>query len=103
MFSGDGGGSNSGGNDEPSKIGTDGFSRFRSLTWRDWNEARARTGAQNIVSEHGASRAVPHGGPEFRDCIGSERGAGIDIGRRKDYGPWRSEERRVGKECRSRW
>src|ERR1700722_3892671 len=87
MLSGNASDSNSGENDEPNKIGNGSCSKFCSNPRAHCNQARAGTSAQNNLSEHGATRSVPDGGPKCRDCLGSKRGTGCHIERCKDSGP----------------
>src|SRR5262249_54124414 len=86
-----------GGTDEPKKIvGGSSCSKSRSGPCADWNEARASTGAKEIISEHGAARSVPHDRQKCRDCTGAKRGAGCHIGRCKNYGPRATRLRNCG-------
>src|SRR5260370_14600863 len=101
------------------KAGMSGFSFFFQAEdgIRDSSVTGVQTCALPISSENSDER-LPHldgGAMDVHVVVRAERPAAIQVGRRRDFGAGaatrrrfsgqvgRSEERRVGKECRSRW
>src|SRR5437016_14383612 len=68
---------------------------------RDWSVTGVQTCALPICDERAAQVRVDHGVPAFVGELDDQRL--VEAARRPGVVDERSEERRVGKECRSRW
>src|SRR3712207_7606326 len=83
------------------------FSSRRRHTryWRDWSSDVCSSDLRVLRHERGGGDERLHGGGVCRADLAE---ALVDVirralGEREQQPPLRSEERRVGKECRSRW
>src|SRR3712207_7172716 len=86
------------------------FSSRRRHTryWRDWSSDVCSSDLDTLVATHfevvPLAPGVVYGAYRYRVVQGgSQRGVSERVLVKQADGSWRSEERRVGKECRSRW
>src|ERR1039457_5502434 len=72
---------------------------FMENAGKAWQSPQSLTGSSESSGVYGIGHACRHGPSSGAPCRGAERFPSHPPGRHAD----RSEEHRVGKECRSRW